>query len=71
MHCIYCGNYFKPSAFIKNASVCQDCDSVILDNYDILDEEANLELELLTNRSGKIQPMIEEENRDSYDPNSY
>ena len=60
--CACCGSYYKKSSFL-HGEFCSDCDGIV-DNYDILDEEVNLEINNLLNPSGKIRPVIYEDRKD-------
>jgi len=60
--CACCGSYYKKSSFLQG-EFCSDCDGIV-DNYDILDEEANLEINNLLNPSGKIRPVFYEDRKD-------
>lgn len=54
MKCISCNTYFKQNAF-NRTNECDDCSSSA-DN--IIDDEFEVELELLRNPSGKVQPVF-------------
>jgi len=54
MICLSCGCYFKKTSYNKG-SYCEDCsDASPID----LDSEAELEVNLLVNPSGKVQAFI-------------
>jgi hypothetical protein len=63
MKCLSCGSYFKPSKFSGSVVFCEHCDAAD-QNYDILDEELNVELGVLFNPTGKTQACISEDRED-------
>jgi hypothetical protein len=62
MKCITCGSYFKANKNYNNLE-CETCFSFNLD------EDVSLEIELLTNPSGRTQPKFEAEQ--DYDIDSF
>ncbi len=56
MKCYSCGTYFKHHAF-NRTNECDDC----LDSLVSEDSDANLEINILVNKSGKTQAIIEDE----------
>jgi hypothetical protein len=60
MKCLICGSYFKQNAFNRSME-CEDCVAVSFDSFEDLDPEMQVEVNILTNPSGKKQPMIYED----------
>lgn len=60
--CVCCGEYYKRTSFVGR-EFCPDCDG-ITDNYDILDEEINLEISSLLSPSGRVKPKIYDDHDD-------
>ena len=58
MKCVTCGSYFRQHSFNRTLE-CDDCVSVVYE--DDLDSEMQVEMSILTNPSGKVQPMIYED----------
>lgn len=55
--CICCGSYFKPTKFSSGIE-CPDCESVIPEP---LDDEIQVEVGILQNRSGRIRPVFSDD----------
>lgn len=63
--CTICGSYFKKSIGHRIDAICPDCDG-FTDNYDILDDEVSLDIDVLMNPSGRVKPHIHDESSDYY-----
>lgn len=67
MKCVTCGSYFKQHSFNRSLE-CDDCVAVSYD-FDDLDSEMQVEVNLLVNPTGKKQPVIyEDRDNESVDP---
>lgn len=56
-NCIICGTYFKKTIF-NNTSMCDECVTPLPEE----DSEMELEVELLRNPSGKVKPVMYDDN---------
>lgn len=56
MRCLTCGEFFKPSPF-NNGPECDDCTDVL----SALQSDIELEVELLTNKSGRTRAVFYED----------
>jgi Zn finger protein HypA/HybF involved in hydrogenase expression len=55
--CICCGDYFKPNKFHSGLE-CPSCESVLPEP---LDDELQVEVNILQNRSGRVRPVFDDE----------
>lgn len=63
--CIVCGVYFKPCiANAYDTKTCPDCIGVLDYNED---PELEVEKQILTNPSGKVQPKIEDDDTNYFE----